>query len=133
MLGMPGGRPSKYTKALATRVLRHIEEGKSLRQIQKLSGMPSVSTILKWRRENEEFSKLYDEAKLDMMEVMADQIMEISDEENPDDTARAKLRVDTRKWLMARLANRRYGDKIEQNVTGNTTIRVVTGFNNSID
>lgn len=56
------------------------------------------------------------------MNHMAEEIVEISDvgNKNPDNgedsknaIARARLRVDTRKWLMSKMAPKKYGDKLE--------------------
>lgn len=71
----------------------------------------------------------YARAKETAMEALADEIMEISDnasndwmERNSADSPgwiangeavqRSRLRVDTRKWLMAKLAPKKYGDKV---------------------
>ncbi len=65
----------------------------------------------------------------------ADEILEIADETGADLTtddkgkvtvehevvARSRLRVDARKWLMARLAPKKYGDKLQH--TGDLTVR----------
>ena len=62
----------------------------------------------------------------------AEEIIEISDDSSGDELTdedgktrinsefvnRSRLRVDTRKWLMARMAPKKYGDKITQEVTG---------------
>jgi acyl-CoA thioesterase FadM len=32
--------------------------------------------------------------------------------------ARAKLQVDTRKWIMSKMAPKKYGEKIQQELTG---------------
>ena len=37
---------------------------------------------------------------------------------------RDRLRVDTRKWMAARLAPKKYGDRVSHDVQGNTTFNV---------
>lgn len=68
-------------------------------------------------------------------DLFADEILEIADETGTDLTtddkgkvtvehevvARSRLRVDARKWLMARLAPKKYGDKLQH--TGGLTVR----------
>lgn len=41
-------RPTIYSDDLGERIAELIEEGKSLRQIDKLEGMPAASTVHKW-------------------------------------------------------------------------------------
>lgn len=74
----------------------------------------------------------YARAKQAGLEVMADEIVEISDEgrhdeyiddsgamvTNQDVIARARLRVDSRKWLLSKLAPKKYGDKVTNEHTG---------------
>ena len=42
----PPGRPSTYTAELAAQVCTHIADGKSLRVIAAMEGMPAQSTIM---------------------------------------------------------------------------------------
>jgi len=37
---------------------------------------------------------------------------------------RDRLRVDTRKWMAARLAPKKYGDRVSHDIQGNTTLNV---------
>jgi hypothetical protein len=46
-----------------------------------------------------------------LVERWADEIIEIADDETIEPNSR-RLRVDTRKWLMSKLAPHRYGDKL---------------------
>lgn len=70
------------------------------------------------------------------MDLMAEEIIEIADDSSEDyiklgddgdgpsikfdseHVNRARLRVDTRKWIMARLSPKKYGDKLQQEITG---------------
>jgi len=68
----------------------------------------------------------YARAKDAGLEAMADETLEIADTVTgdtidddgviriaPDVVARARLRVDTRKWLLSKLAPKKYGDKVD--------------------
>src|SRR5262249_21331631 len=128
------GRPTKYTKELGGIICALYAEGVPLRKIAKLDGMPDVSTIILWSFKNEEFSQQYTRAQEMRAELDAEEIREIADEKpthevpdpdggtstriDPAGVNRNKLRVDTRKWLMARRLPKRYGDRIQQEVTG---------------
>ena len=56
-------------------------------------------------------------------ERMADEIIAISDADctvdgKPDNALQARLRVDTRKWLLSKMLPKRYGDRVTQELVG---------------
>jgi hypothetical protein len=74
--------------------------------------------------EHKEFSDQYARAKDAQVDAMGEELLDISDDisgdvsgelEMPNSVAvqRAKLRVDTRKWLMGKLRPKKYGDKTQ--------------------
>ncbi len=75
--------------------------------------MPSESTFMKWLSESASLSEYYAHAKQRQADYMAHQNVEISDTEP--DVNRAKVRIDTRKWLASKLYPQKYGDKLELN------------------
>lgn len=130
----PGGAPSDYTQTLADKICLLISNGKPLRTIEKMSGMPSRVTVWRWIRDKPEFCNQYARAKEDYTEAMAEEILDISDDSSDDIQIikdkqgnerevvdwevvnRSRLRVDTRKWLMSKLLPKKYGEKIEADV-----------------
>ena len=83
---------------------------------------------------DEKLAEQYARAKTKQLELMADEILQISDESTGDDlfteedtkegrsarnvlnhefVQRSKLRVDSRKWLLSKLLPKKYGDKID--------------------
>jgi len=89
------------------------------------------STVHLWLANIEGFSDQYARACEIRADVYADQILEIADDasrdwvtkKNPDGSTyqvfdgehvqRARLRIDSRKWLMSKMAPKKYGDPIE--------------------
>lgn len=65
----------------------------------------------------------YARAKLDGMERMADDALEIADdpELEPNDK---RVRIDTRKWLLSKLAPKKYGDALALEHSGNVGLTV---------
>lgn len=127
------GRPSDYTQEKADQICAYITEGKSLRTIQKIDGMPSAVTIFAWLRKEPMFLKLYAQAKEEQAEMMVEDILEICDDGsndwmerngksvlNGEHVQRSKLRVDTRKWLASKLKAKKYGDSSQVKITGDT-------------
>lgn len=110
----------EYSAALADQILGYIIDGKTLVEIEKADGMPSRSTILKWRKQHEEFGERYAEA----MDLRAD-----ADADAVDDIGRRILRgevdcntgravIDALKWAASHRAPRRYGTKVSSEITG---------------
>ncbi|QMV32665.1 terminase small subunit [Ralstonia phage Heva] len=126
------GRPSSYTSELATEICLRIACGESVRSICKDEKMPSQDTIYRWVFHNAEFSEQYARARAMQMESWADEVLGIADDGSNDTyedeegnqrtdhdvIARSRLRVDTRKWLMSKLAPKKYGDKVDVNHGG---------------
>lgn len=119
------GRPTKYSDETVERICELIASGMSLRTVCSQEGMPSAVTVCKWLSENEEFSKQYARAREEQAVSFADEIIQIADSVEPDSAAvaKAKLQIDSRKWLAARMAPKKYGDKVEQQITGNLAIQ----------
>jgi hypothetical protein len=98
--------------------------------------MPSKTTVMRWLAAHAEFRDQYAGAREAQADYYAEEIVEISDDgtndwmerkrgdgeteevENKEVLNRSRLRVDTRKWLMARMAPKKYGDRITQELTG---------------
>jgi hypothetical protein len=114
---MPVGRPTDYTEELANRILLRIVGGESVNAICRDKNTPNISTIYRWLASNKEFCELYEKAKDDQADTLADSILEISDTAMPENVQVARLRVDARKWVAAKLKPRKYGDRADHNVT----------------
>lgn len=106
------------------------ENGKSL--YSALKGRLSSATFYDYLDKDEERLKKYARATELRAEKMAEETLEISDNQGEDVTTdkdgkeyvnhnvinRDRLRVDTRKWLLAKLHPKKYGEKISQELTG---------------
>lgn len=103
-------------------------EGESLRTICRDADMPSKSTVCLWLAADEEFRTRYASARVLQADMLADEILDISDDGsndfiertradgsveevvNAEHIQRSRLRVDGRKWLAAKLNPKKYGD-----------------------
>jgi hypothetical protein len=142
-----GGRPSKYSERLAATICGRISCGESLKAVCRDPAMPMASTVFLWLSKDEAFRDQYSLAMQSRSDAQAEEILEIADtpmigekvvdsDENGVTTTREdmlghrRLQIDTRKWLMARMLPKKYGDKIEQNHIGAplvTRIELVDG------
>jgi hypothetical protein len=103
-------RPRRYSSAVADRICERLLEGRSLKSICEDRGMPAASTVFRWLAEDPAFSRRYAQARQAQADALFEEILEIADCDEGD-TARARLKIDTRKWLAAKIAPRRYGDQ----------------------
>jgi hypothetical protein len=145
---MPAGRPSSYTPELADELCSRIASPMSLGKACEPEGMPSMSTVFKWLREIPDFSQRYAKACEERTEAQAEEMLDIADDGRNDFMAsqegdaavvyklngeainRSRLRVDTRKWLMAKMKPKKYGDKIHTEHSGTVSLEgLITGAN----
>lgn len=100
---------------------------------------PAGRTIRLWLLTRDEFVPLYARAREAQMEQMGAELLEIADDGSNDTYKddegnertdhdvinRSRLRVDTRKWLMSKLAPKKYGDKLDLNHGGSVGVQLV--------
>lgn len=113
-----GGRPTAYTEDIADEICRRLAEGETLRSICRDAHMPARSTVHRWVTENVNgFSDQYARARDLGLDTMADELIEIADNEEGS-WKRDRLRLDARKWYLSKLAPKRYGDRIAHEHSG---------------
>jgi hypothetical protein len=67
---------------------------------------------------DEAIHQRYMRARNAQMDVWAERLVEMASDATPEDQAVVRLRIETHKWLMSKLANNRYGDKTTTELTG---------------
>jgi hypothetical protein len=142
---MPAGRPSSFTQAKADEICRRIAAGESLRSVCRDPKMPTPETVRVWLQSRKEFLSQYAHAREEQADAIFEEMFEIADDGsndwmerqkqdgsteevlNHEHVQRSKLRIDTRKWALARMAPRKYGDKLSLEHEGNVSFMVTTG------
>ena len=125
---------SKYTdkEQICIKVLEGMRNGKSTFKSCEAAGVHH-STFIHWVGEDDELAHNYARAREDLLERMAQEVLDLSDKEVPETgdgkkdwqaIQKHKLQVDTRKWLLSKLAPRKYGEKLE--VSGDPQNPLVT-------
>lgn len=128
------GRPSDYTEELGSILCAQIAMGMSLRTVCKGEDAPSAVTFFTWLRKHPEFLTQYEAAKAESAAALAEELLDIADDGtndwmeihdkdgacvgykvNGEHVQRSRLRLDTRKWLLSKLAPKKYGDKVDVN------------------
>lgn len=103
------GRPSDYTPELADAICEQLSDGEPLAAICAGEEMPSRATVYRWLAANAVFRDMYARAREEQADTLADDILAIADTEP--DAAKARVRVDARKWVASKLLPKKYGDK----------------------
>ena len=126
------GRPTKYTSTLAEEICTVISSSSQGIKVlcQEHPHWPNKDTIFTWLRDNKDFSDQYARAKQVQIECVVDELLEIADDDSGDRVLgtdgqvhfnsqaiqRARLRIDTRKWLACKLVPKVYGSLKSDNV-----------------
>lgn len=133
-------RPSKYNEKLADKICLLLSTtSQGLNTICKAKDMPSTVTVYDWLNKDKEFLNRYAHAREAQADLLADEVIEIADDSsedmevtigedgvktekpNSENIQRSRLRVDARKWKAAKLSPKKYGEKIQQEITTTTT------------
>jgi hypothetical protein len=117
-------RPSDYTVELAQNICEQVANGLALKKICEPEEMPARATVYLWLHAHKEFVDMYARAKEDCADLFAEELMDIADT-GSGDVNRDRLRVDTRKWVAAKLKPRKYGDKVTHEGSVENPIRSV--------
>lgn len=134
-----GGRPTLYTPELARLICDRIESHDigTVRLCDMYNDMPGTTAIYAWIAKYPEFEKMYKEAKAKQAYLMADSLDDLSHEKHffidekgnkrvdPAFVNDKRLRIDTRKWLAAKLLPKVYGEKnhLEELQSGNERLK----------
>jgi len=112
------GRPTKYSLEWAEQFCARIAEGQSVAEICGRRDQPSQQSVYTWLREDEDFLERYARARDAQADKLFKECLEIADKATPENVSVARLQVDTRKWAAARLAPKKYGDRVEHDHKG---------------
>lgn len=103
-------------RAATPQILDAMCEGVSLRTACKTYDV-AVSTFLLWVKEDQTLAEQYAHARARLLDVQAEELEEIGAKaamaETAVEVAGLRLQSDNRKWLLSKLAPKKYGDKLE--------------------
>jgi len=146
--GKPVGRPTVFTDEIVAQICARVASGESLRAVCRTENFPSEVTVRRWAMDDVNgFSAHYARAREMRADTLFDEILEISDtprigektKTGPQGTEvttgdaveRSRLMLDARKWTLARMSPKKYGDKQQVDIGidgGGTAIIIKGGF-----
>lgn len=130
-----GGRPSTFDQTIADTICERLGDGQSLREICRDPSMPDKATVFRWLAQHEPFRQQYAVAREVQADHLLEEMLDIADDARNDwmtraqgegeiqvpDTehiSRSKLRISTRQWMMAKMAPKKYGERVQQEISG---------------
>ncbi len=132
----------EFSQEIFDKICDRIAEGESLRSVCRDQDMPSTSGVMKWlnKDSNGDLVEQYARAMDMRADTMFDELLHIADtpvvgektktdKDGNTETHAAdmiehrRLQVDARKWVLARMKPKKYGDKLEHD-HGNLVINL---------
>lgn len=108
----------KYSPQMADQIAALIAEGYTMTELSRVRGFPSLGTMVRWLGEYDYFLERFRHAREISMHALAEKILTIADEARADNVEVAKLRIDVRKFLMARYNPKVFSDRLQDGGQG---------------
>jgi len=124
----------KFTDEIFKEICAEVSEGKSLRSVCRRKDMPSIEAFRLQINKDEARLAQYTCARTERADFIFEECMDIADESENDmkegqvdqeAIQRAKLRIDTRKWMLGKMQPKKYGDKVDLAVEGTLKLNVM--------
>jgi hypothetical protein len=110
-------------------ILEAMENGKSLRHACDEFGVPQ-SSFMRWVDADAALADQYARARARLLDIQAEELEQIGDQavaaESAVTVAGLRLKSDNRKWLLSKLAPKKYGDKLDLTHGGGIKVHSVT-------
>ena len=100
--------PKKKTVAVALKqkedILAYLQEGETLINISKKDNTPSLSTMHKWCRDDEDYSRQVETARVQGAIFYVEKLIELTEQNvKPQDVMWIREKISTYKWLATKL------------------------------
>jgi len=121
------GRPVKWPPdhPVWSEIIDRVSAGKSVSTVLSEKGMPNWTVFQAMLAHDANLNAAYEKAVQNRADKLADEILELSDEQMPAGLEGAmasawvqqkRMQVDARKWIASKLKPRTYGDRIDMTV-----------------
>ena len=122
-------RPSEYNFEMCKDICKEIANGANIKAVlASQKEYPDFSTWCRWKREHDELYNLYTKSiqdKADSVDAQMDEIWEGCRLGNYDPST-ARVLIDTLKWKAAKYYPKMYGDKVQQEHSGEVTTNIIS-------
>jgi hypothetical protein len=106
---------SRKTPEVIDEIVKRISEGESMRSVCRDKRMPSIDAVMNWQRDDPDFAYRCARARELQAEVMDEKILSVAErvENGEMDPHAARVVLSAYQWRAAKLAPKKYGEKIE--------------------
>jgi len=122
-------RPSEYNFELCIEICEKIAQGQNiLKALESDSRYPAWPTFRRWKRENEELRTLYINSQQDKAEALEKEMDDYRDMliSKEIDASTYNTLVQTIKWKMAKFYPKMFGDKVQNEHSGEITTNIIS-------
>jgi hypothetical protein len=91
-----------YSKELATRICEDVARMGSLNRVLKQKGMPTRNAFISWVMRDKDLAAEYAQARAVGIDVLAEETLDLADDADPEEIAKAKIQIETRRWIAER-------------------------------
>lgn len=119
-----------WTEELITRICSEVASGRGVNEVSKEPWCPSEASIYRRAAQDLAFAGQLNAARAAQQEFEADNVVAMADKATAEDWQVVKLRIWARQWRAAKLAPKKYGEKLE--VAGDPTAPLVTRIERTI-
>lgn len=112
------GRPSTYSEKTVEEICDRIADGESLRRICEDKTMPDRRTVLRWLDVHPAFAAKYARAREAQGDAMDEKILAVADACTNETAAADRVKILAYQWRAAKLAPKKYGEKVQQELSG---------------
>ena len=116
--GRPVGRPSKYSEALADRIVEAMIDGSDLVAICQQPGFPDRASVYRWAAERPDFAARLEQAREALGDIAAFEIGQIAASCTPESAVADRVKLAALQWRASRLAPRRYSERRVNELVG---------------
>lgn len=99
----------RWSPAVGDEVLQRVAHGRGVYEVCAEPDMPAASTVMRWLAEQPDYAEAYGRARLAQAERLFDLAWRIACDATEETVATARLKIQTLKWRVTRLAPRKYG------------------------
>lgn len=113
-----------FSPELVEKICDRIADGESLRKVCETKGMPHRITFLRWMSRHPEAAKVYALAREMQADALEEDMADIEDKtlSGKVDPVAARTVLSSKQWRAAKLAPKKYGEKLDMHVTGSVNI-----------
>ena len=116
--GRPVGRPSKYSEALADRIVEAMIHGSDLVAICQQPGFPDRASVYRWAAERPDFAARLEKAREALADMAAYEIGQIAANCTPETAVADRVKLAALQWRASKLSPRRYSGRRISEVVG---------------